>query len=313
MNQPGPHTWELSFSYGRALQAPALKAWQGEPANVEAGRQAFYRRAKFNGAARSGSYAPEWEKEEVPASSPRGSAGRRPASLPSLGPRGRGQASQRAGVVGKPPRNRRPASFARWPLEMPPATVVSFAGGRRRSVRRLHLQLPCVPTSNRKRLRDAGGLQSRSSAGHRSLQRLRTTDERTRTRARLRSPVRFPGLLHGREPDLSSSRSGVRRPPDRAERLRAGGCPTTCPWDSARPLYDAGRYAAAADRGRGAHRGSRPGVPLLQRGVLREPRGPNATPSSTSAGRSTCGRGVATWRRRTPISIRSATSPRSTN
>jgi fructose-bisphosphate aldolase, class I len=67
MNQRGPHPWELSFSYGRALQAPSLKAWQGEPANVEAAQQAFYRRAKFNGAARSGSYAPEWEKEEVPA------------------------------------------------------------------------------------------------------------------------------------------------------------------------------------------------------------------------------------------------------
>jgi fructose-bisphosphate aldolase class I len=67
MNQRGLHPWELSFSYGRALQAPALKAWQGDAANVEAAQQAFYRRAKFNGAARSGSYAPEWEKEEVPA------------------------------------------------------------------------------------------------------------------------------------------------------------------------------------------------------------------------------------------------------
>jgi fructose-bisphosphate aldolase class I len=67
MNALGPHPWQLSFSYGRALQAPALKAWGGDPANVEAGQQAFYRRAKFNGAARSGSYAPEWEKEEVPA------------------------------------------------------------------------------------------------------------------------------------------------------------------------------------------------------------------------------------------------------
>jgi fructose-bisphosphate aldolase class I len=67
MNKRGPHPWELSFSYGRALQAPALKAWQGETANVEAAQQAFYRRAKFNGAARSGSYAPEWEQEEVPA------------------------------------------------------------------------------------------------------------------------------------------------------------------------------------------------------------------------------------------------------
>src|SRR5215210_7939028 len=67
MNALGPHPWQLSFSYGRALQAPALKAWVGEPANVKAAQQAFYRRAKFNGAARTGSYAPEWEKEEVPA------------------------------------------------------------------------------------------------------------------------------------------------------------------------------------------------------------------------------------------------------
>jgi fructose-bisphosphate aldolase class I len=67
LNKRGPHPWELSFSYGRALQAPALKAWQGEIANVEAAQQAFYRRAKFNGAARRGSYAPEWEQEEVPA------------------------------------------------------------------------------------------------------------------------------------------------------------------------------------------------------------------------------------------------------
>jgi fructose-bisphosphate aldolase class I len=65
MNQRRPHPWELSFSYGRALQAPALKAWRGDPANAEAAQQAFYRRAKFNSAARSGSYAPEWEKEEV--------------------------------------------------------------------------------------------------------------------------------------------------------------------------------------------------------------------------------------------------------
>jgi fructose-bisphosphate aldolase class I len=66
MNQRGPHPWELSFSYGRALQAPALKAWGGDETKAEAAQQAFYRRAKFNGAARTGSYAPEWEKEEVP-------------------------------------------------------------------------------------------------------------------------------------------------------------------------------------------------------------------------------------------------------
>jgi fructose-bisphosphate aldolase, class I len=65
MNGMGPHPWQLSFSYGRALQAPALKAWGGEAANVEAAQKAFYRRAKFNGAARSGSYAPEWETAET--------------------------------------------------------------------------------------------------------------------------------------------------------------------------------------------------------------------------------------------------------
>ena len=61
MNARGPHPWELSFSYGRALQAPALKAWGGDPAKVEDAQKAFYRRAKFNGAARTGSYAPEME------------------------------------------------------------------------------------------------------------------------------------------------------------------------------------------------------------------------------------------------------------
>src|SRR5215210_644762 len=65
MNAAGPHPWELSFSYGRALQAPALKAWRGQAASVEAGQQAFYRRAKFNSAARSGQYAPEWETAET--------------------------------------------------------------------------------------------------------------------------------------------------------------------------------------------------------------------------------------------------------
>ena len=65
MNARGPHPWELSFSYGRALQAPALKAWRGEDANVEEAQKAFYRRAKFNGAARTGSYAPEMETASV--------------------------------------------------------------------------------------------------------------------------------------------------------------------------------------------------------------------------------------------------------
>jgi fructose-bisphosphate aldolase, class I len=67
MNKRGPHPWQLSFSYGRALQAPALKAWRGKPENVEAAQKAYYRRAKFNSAARYGQYAPEMEREAVPA------------------------------------------------------------------------------------------------------------------------------------------------------------------------------------------------------------------------------------------------------
>jgi fructose-bisphosphate aldolase, class I len=67
MNARGPHPWQLSFSYGRALQAPALKAWGGKPEAVEAGQRAYYHRAKMNGAARTGTYAPALEREAVTA------------------------------------------------------------------------------------------------------------------------------------------------------------------------------------------------------------------------------------------------------
>lgn len=56
MNQMGPHPWEVSFSYARALQDPALKAWKGDAANVAAAQKIFYHRAKCNSAARSGQY-----------------------------------------------------------------------------------------------------------------------------------------------------------------------------------------------------------------------------------------------------------------
>ncbi len=59
----GPHPWQLSFSYGRALQAPALQAWRGEPGNVAAAQAAFRHRAAMNSAARSGTYTPELEQE----------------------------------------------------------------------------------------------------------------------------------------------------------------------------------------------------------------------------------------------------------
>jgi fructose-bisphosphate aldolase class I len=61
MNRIGGVPWELSFSYGRALQAPALKAWGGKTDMLEAGQRAFYQRAKLNSAARSGSYTSDME------------------------------------------------------------------------------------------------------------------------------------------------------------------------------------------------------------------------------------------------------------
>jgi fructose-bisphosphate aldolase, class I len=61
MNRLGGAPWQLSFSYGRALQAPALKAWKGEAANGPAAQQAYAHRARLNGAARTGSYTPDME------------------------------------------------------------------------------------------------------------------------------------------------------------------------------------------------------------------------------------------------------------
>ncbi len=56
MNTIGGFPWALSFSYGRALQAPALKAWGGDPARVVAGQAALAHRAKMNGLATEGAY-----------------------------------------------------------------------------------------------------------------------------------------------------------------------------------------------------------------------------------------------------------------
>jgi fructose-bisphosphate aldolase class I len=57
----GKLPWELSFSFGRALQAPSLAAWGGDDANVPAAQQALAHRARMNGLARSGEYGPELE------------------------------------------------------------------------------------------------------------------------------------------------------------------------------------------------------------------------------------------------------------
>jgi fructose-bisphosphate aldolase class I len=61
MNQLGPLPWALTFSYGRALQDEALKAWGGRTENFAHGQQAFLRRARLNGLACSGSYTANLE------------------------------------------------------------------------------------------------------------------------------------------------------------------------------------------------------------------------------------------------------------
>jgi fructose-bisphosphate aldolase class I len=61
MNRLDQVPWQLSFSYGRALQAPVLKAWKGEPANVADAQQAFHHRAFCNSKARFGKYTEDME------------------------------------------------------------------------------------------------------------------------------------------------------------------------------------------------------------------------------------------------------------
>jgi fructose-bisphosphate aldolase class I len=63
MNKLFPNEpWEISFSYGRALQQPALHAWLGKSENGEAMKQALLKRARLNGAARHGEYTAEMEQ-----------------------------------------------------------------------------------------------------------------------------------------------------------------------------------------------------------------------------------------------------------
>jgi len=62
MNAMGGLPWRLSFSYGRALQAAALKAWGGKSENVAAGQRAFSHRARMNGLAAAGEWKQSLEK-----------------------------------------------------------------------------------------------------------------------------------------------------------------------------------------------------------------------------------------------------------
>ena len=62
INRRGHQPWELSFSFGRALQAPVLRAWAGEEAHCADAQAALLRRAGLNAAARTGSWLPEMEE-----------------------------------------------------------------------------------------------------------------------------------------------------------------------------------------------------------------------------------------------------------
>lgn len=63
----GKVPWPLSFSYGRALQQPALKAWKGSAANVARAQAALLHRARMNSLACLGRYTPDLEKEQLAA------------------------------------------------------------------------------------------------------------------------------------------------------------------------------------------------------------------------------------------------------
>jgi fructose-bisphosphate aldolase, class I len=70
---PGPRPWALSFSFARALQGPAMEAWRGSPAAVEAAQHAFLHRARLVSAARDGRYTAAMEQAGAATG-----AGRRP-------------------------------------------------------------------------------------------------------------------------------------------------------------------------------------------------------------------------------------------
>ena len=61
MNELGPHPWQLSFSYGRALQASPLRVWGGNEKNLEVAQTEFLKRSRLNSLARTGNYDPQME------------------------------------------------------------------------------------------------------------------------------------------------------------------------------------------------------------------------------------------------------------
>jgi fructose-bisphosphate aldolase, class I len=63
MHKMGPLPWALTFSYGRALQEDALKAWGGASGAIGAGQKAFAKRARLNGLAATGGYSADMESQ----------------------------------------------------------------------------------------------------------------------------------------------------------------------------------------------------------------------------------------------------------
>ena len=65
MNEIGGFPWQMTFSYGRALQAAPQKAWSGRPENVAAGQAAFLHRARMNGLASQGKWNEILERQHA--------------------------------------------------------------------------------------------------------------------------------------------------------------------------------------------------------------------------------------------------------
>jgi fructose-bisphosphate aldolase, class I len=63
MNRSGPLPWQLSFSYGRALQDAAMASWAGKSANVPAAQKEFHKWARLNGLARNGAFQAGMEQQ----------------------------------------------------------------------------------------------------------------------------------------------------------------------------------------------------------------------------------------------------------
>jgi GNAT superfamily N-acetyltransferase len=158
---------------------------------------------------------------------------------------------------------------SRWPRVKPPVTAGNSASRSRRAVRRLHLQLPRLPAPDGERLRHAGRLQGGPGAGHgRFADYSRISDEADRKEHVFRfcpdcgSQVFY---TEPTDPDLVVVSVGSFADPSFPQPTESGYDSRRHPWvqlpdsirqfapelwDPVRPLYEAGRYAEAADLAR---------------------------------------------------------------